>query len=139
MLVGRRDHVCHREPQAGVPNVRTERPERLADVVPGDAHRLRPDVDAGTGDRGGHRLRLVVLQHGPREDPQADRLAVDEVAAGDPLEVVEDEVLHALDVARVPAGVVERRPAPAMGVHQGPDPGLRAGADLVERVDDASP
>ena len=100
------------------------------------AHRLRPDVDAGTGDRGGHRLRLVVLQHGPREDPQPDRLAVDEVAAGDPLEVVEQEVLHALDVARVPAGVVERRPAPAMGADQGPDPRLRAGPDLVERVDD---
>ena len=109
-----------------------ERPQRLADVVPGDAHRLRPDVDAGPSERGGHHLRLVVLEHGARDDAEPDRLAVDEVAAGYPLEVVEDEVLDALDVARVPAGVVERRAAPAMGVHERPDPRLGALADLVE-------
>ena len=53
VLVGRRDHVCHREPQAGVPNVRTERPERLADVVPGD----RPSPPAGCRRRHGRSRR----------------------------------------------------------------------------------
>ena len=72
-----------------------------------------------------------------RDDPEPDRLAVDEMAAGQPLEVVEEEVLDTLDVARVPARVVERRAAPAMGEDEGPDPGLGALADLVEGVDDA--
>ena len=85
-----------------------------------------------------HPLGLVVLEDRPGDDPQPDRLAVDEVAAGDPLEVVEEEVVDALDVARVPARVVERRAAPAVGEDQGPDPGLGAVADLVERVDDRS-
>ena len=57
---------------------------------------------------------------------------MDEVAAGDPLEVVEEEVVDALDVARVPAGVVERRPAPAVGEHERADALLGDVADVVE-------
>src|SRR4029079_5191744 len=57
--------VGHREPQVDLADVAAERPERLRDVVPGDSHRLRPDIDPGPGDRPGHRLRFVVLDHGP--------------------------------------------------------------------------
>ena len=65
-------------------------------------------------------------------DAEADRLAVDEVPAGEPFEVVEEEVVDALDVARVPARVVERGAAPAMGEHQRPDALLGDVVDLVE-------
>ena len=71
-----------------------------------------------------------------RSTPKGHGLAVQEVLPGQVLEVVEDEVLGALDVARVPAGVVEGRPAPAQRLGQGPDPGVRDVVDLVGGVDD---
>ena len=56
---------------------------------------------------------------------------MEEVLPGDVLEVVADEMLRPLDVARVPAGVVERRPAPAERFGECADPGV---GDIVDRV-----
>ena len=47
--------------------------------------------------------------------PEPDRLAVDEVAAGPLLQVVEEEMLDPFDVARVPARRVEGLRLPSGG------------------------
>ena len=127
-----RPRVGDREPEAGLADERRQRPQRLGDVVPGHAHRLGPDVDADPVQGREHRVGLVVLEDRSGVDPEPDRLAVDEVAAGQPLQVVEQEVLDALDVPRVPAGVVERGAAPAMREHERPDAGFVDVVDVVE-------
>ena len=72
-----------------------------------------------------------------RDSAEADGLTVDEVAAGEVFEVVEHEVLYALDVARVPAGIVEGRRRPSDGRPRGVrTPVLCARPDVVERADD---
>ena len=69
----------------------------------------------GPVQRRDHLVRPLLVEHGAQHDAQPDRLTMDEVAAGALLEVVEQEVVHALDVARVPARGVERRCRPSDG------------------------
>ena len=104
---------CHR------PASRTNAPSvRIAAsrVVPRHAHRLRPDVDAGPVQRGEHLVRALAVQHASRARcPRPTGWPWMKCRPCPLLEVVEEEVLDALDVARVPAGSVERRGRPSGG------------------------
>ena len=59
---------------------------------------------------------FVLVQQRADINAQADRLPVDEFLARIVLQGVEEEVVGAFDMPRIPAGVVECRSAPAIGL-----------------------
>ena len=82
-------------------------------------------------------LGVVLLEDRPEIGAKPDGLAVHEMAPGEVLQGVMEGVFHAVHVAGVPAGIVERGTAPAMGQRQRPDPGVGHVVDLVETRHDS--
>jgi hypothetical protein len=109
--------------------------QRLADILPGDAHGLGPDVEADPMHGLQHLLGPVVMQHRADIDAEADRLAVEEFLPGLVFQRIEEEMVDALDMARVPARAVEGG-APAQPVHQHLDALVAQLVDLIRMRED---
>src|SRR5579871_4757446 len=111
------DVVSDRVPETVATHVAAHVEKCSRHVLPGDAHRLRSDVEPDAMDGVQHFLGPTVVENRSDVDAEAHRLAMNELLSCFVFQRIEEEVIDPLDLPRIPAVAMERR-APAQAVDQ---------------------